>query len=143
MLKGGEKMNNKIILIVVALVVVLVGAFLLLNNNANKSANTQKTNSLPTQAQQAVKEANVTVTSKGFEPENITIKAGQRVVWTNKSGEQVTVNSDLHPTHLLWPFLNLGNFDDGSSVSVVFEKPGVYTYHNHLNPSQTGIVTVE
>lgn len=65
------------------------------------------------------------------------------MVWTNKSGATATVNSDAHPTHLLWPFLNLGSFDDGKSLSVVFDKAGTYTYHNHFSPSQKGTVIVE
>ncbi len=138
-------MNNKILWVVIVLIVVLAGAFMLLNNNAvnnGQKQDTQNQNLTPTQTQ-ATQESNVTVTSSGFEPKTITIKAGTRVVWTNKSGTEVTVNSAVHPTHLLFPFLNLGNFANGSNVSVVFEKSGTYKYHNHLNPSQTGTVIVE
>lgn len=137
-------MNNKFLLII-ALVVVLVGGFFLLSNKTkndqvSKDQTVQK--QIPTPGK-TVEGKGVTVTDKGFEPQTVSIKAGQRVVWTDKSGGPVTVNSDSHPTHLLWPFLNLGTFDEGSSVSVVFEKTGKYTYHNHLNPSQTGTVVVE
>jgi len=141
-------MNNKLILVALVVVVVAAGAFLLLNNNAGNNRQTQDTQNTqnqsltPTQTE-AMQEPNVTVTSSGFEPQTVTVKTGTRVVWTNESGTQVTVSSAVHPTHLLFPFLNLGNFADGSSVSVVFEKPGVYKYHNHLNPGQTGTVTVE
>ncbi len=136
-------MNNKFLLIIAAIVVLLGGIFLLsnkTNNQVNQNQTTQKQTPAPAKP---VEGKDVTITNKGFEPQTITIKAGQRVVWTNKSGASVTVNSDVHPTHLLWPFLNLGQFADGSSVSVVFEKAGKYTYHNHFNPSQTGTVTVE
>lgn len=137
-------MNNKFLLII-AVIVVLLGGFFLLdnktkNNQVNQNQTTQKQNPTPAKT---IEGKEVAVTNTGFEPQTITIKAGQRVVWTNKSGASVTVNSDSHPTHLLWPFLNLGQFADGSSVSVVFEKAGKYTYHNHLNPSQTGTVIVE
>ncbi len=137
-------MNNKFLLIIAVLVVLLAGVFLLSNkaknNQVNQNQATQKQN--PTSVK-TVEGKEVSVTSTGFEPQTITIKAGQKVVWTNKSGASVTVNSDSHPTHLLWPFLNLGEFSDGASVSVVFDKAGKYTYHNHLNPSQTGTVIVE
>ncbi|MCL6096182.1 MAG: cupredoxin domain-containing protein [Patescibacteria group bacterium] len=132
-------MNNKFLLII-AVVVILLGGFFLLGNKTKNNQTAQKQNPTPAKT---VEGKAVTVTDKGFEPQTITIKAGQRVVWTNKSGSPVTVNSDVHPTHLLWPFLNLGQFADGAGVSVVFEKTGKYTYHNHLNTSQTGIVTVE
>lgn len=137
-------MNNKFLLIIAAIVVLLVGFFLFSNktknNQVNENPTTQKQSPTPVKP---VEGRDVSVTSKGFEPQTITIKTGQRIVWINKSGANVTVNSDAHPTHLLWPFLNLGQFADGSSVSVVFEKVGKYTYHNHLNVSQTGTVTVE
>ena len=137
---------NKSIWIVLAVVVILgLGGFLLLSNKTSntKTENTvQKQNSNPTQAVNNTT-SSVSITSSGFEPATVKIKAGTRVVWTNKSGGPVTVNSDPHPTHTLWPFLNLGKFDDGGSVSVVFEKPGTYTYHNHFNPEQKGTVVVE
>lgn len=141
-------MNNKYILGAVVLVVILgLGAFLLFGNKSaslkqNQTAN-QNTQTTPAQQTKNVASTTVEVTSSGFTPQEIKIKAGTRVVWTNKSGTAATVNSDPHPTHTLWPFLNLGSFDDGSSVSVVFEKTGKYTYHNHFNPEQKGTVVVE
>lgn len=149
------KMNNKI-LIGVALVLVLgIGAFLLLSNQANNTGTvevattptpTATTSSPTTSASPSAvmeKGRNVTVNANGFAPQTLSIKAGTKVTWTNKSGETATVNSAPHPTHTLFPFLNLASFDDGASVEVVFDKAGTYTYHNHLNPSQTGTVIVE
>ncbi len=141
-------MNNKLIWVIVAVVVLGTGGVLLLNNKSNNQpvqTIDQTQNAAPTQevTQQQAQEPNVTVTASGYEPKTLTVKAGTKVTWKNTSGGPVTVNSDAHPTHLLWPFLNLGKFDDGSSVSVVFEKPGTYTYHNHLDASQTGTVIVE
>lgn len=140
------KINTKILLIGAVVVVALVGGALLLSNRTNTASN-QSTENSPTvnQSQNPVQEkvAQVTVTANGFEPSNLKIKAGTKVVWTNKSGAMANVSSDIHPTHLLWPFLNLGSFADGEMVSVVFEKSGAYTYHNHLNPSSAGTVTVE
>lgn len=138
-------MNNKLVFLVIAIVVLGLGGMLLLSNKpGNQTSQTVNQNTTPTQAkQQQTESSDITVTSSGFEPQTITVKPGTRVVWVNKSGTEVTVNSAVHPTHLLWPFLNLGNFANGSSVSVVFDKVGTYKYHNHLNASQTGIVVVE
>lgn len=137
-------MNNKFLLIIAVVVILLAGFFLLSNktnnNQVNQNQTTQKQNPTPAKP---VEGKDVAVTNKDFEPQTITIKKGQRIVWTNNSGTDVTVNSDAHPTHLLWPFLNLGQFANGSSVSVVFEKAGKYTYHNHFNASQIGTVIVE
>jgi plastocyanin len=137
-------MNNKVILAAVVVLVIGGGALLLLNNKAQTQPTDQAAqNTTPTQAVQQQEETLVTVTSAGYNPKTITVKPGAKVVWKNETGGPVTVSSDNHPTHLLWPFLNLGKFEDGSTVSVVFEKAGTYTYHNHLDSSMTGTVVVE
>ena len=137
-------MNNKLILVVVAIVIVVGGAFILVNNTGKNQPQTteNQATAIPAQAEKP-QQSNVAVTSSGYEPEIITVAPGTQVVWTNKSGADVTVNSDEHPTHLLYPFLNLGQFEDGATVSVVFEKEGTYSYHNHLNASQKGTVIVK
>lgn len=85
----------------------------------------------------------VILTSTGFIPSEITVKKGERIIWINKSGKTATINSDNHPTHLLYPFLNLGEFNTGSSVQAVFNSIGTFTYHNHYQPSEKGTITVK
>ncbi len=85
----------------------------------------------------------VTLTKSGFSPATLTIKANSRVAWVNNSGQAASVNSNDHPTHKLYPPLNLGLFNSGSSVQLVFDKAGTYKYHNHLNPAQTGTIIVQ
>ncbi len=140
-------MNNKNILIGIVVVIIVLGGalFFLKGNGTSNVVNTQSQNSSANQTSTTPLPLrnDIKVTSTGFEPATLTVKKGTNVIWTNNSGTTVTVNSDLHPTHLLWPFLNLGAFDDGSTVSVVFDKTGTYTYHNHLNASQKGTIIVE
>lgn len=140
-------MNTKLIGIVGAVVVLVVAVVIVVSTKSSAPAKTPATiNPSPTITQATEEKSSstdVTVTANGFEPKDITIKAGDKVTWTNESGTKVTVNSAVHPTHLLWPFLNLGSFEDGQSVSVVFEKAGEYKYHNHFSSSQVGSVTVE
>ncbi len=144
--------NNKILVLVsVAVVVILViavAATLLLGNNANTNGQNSAKNTNQEAQKQAVQQIinttkNISLTSSGFNPQTVTINAGQRVVWQNISGTQGTVNSDNFPNNSLWPFLNLGLFANGSSVGVTFDKPGTYTYHNQLNPSEKGTVIVK
>jgi len=85
----------------------------------------------------------VTLSATGFTPATLTIKAGTKVTWNNNSGEVATVNSDPHPVHTDYAPLNLGQFSDGGTLSLVFDKPGTYGYHNHFNPSQKGTVVVQ
>lgn len=85
----------------------------------------------------------ITVTPYGFIPNVITIASGTKITWVNKSGSDANVSSDPHPTHTNYPQLNLGNFWNNGSVSLVFTKPGRYGYHNHLNPNEHGVIIVQ
>lgn len=142
---------NKLLLIGVGLIIV-VAAFVLLSGNKQKqpATNVSEQQVIPTKQEEVstpsavtMAETAVAITSSGFEPKTITVKVGTKVTWVNKSGSVVQVNSVVHPTHLLYPSLNLGAVGNGGSVSLVFDKPGSYSYHNHLNASQTGTVVVE
>lgn len=138
---------NKLLIGGMAIVVLLVAGFFLFTNQTKKETITPsvtKESPTPTSSPSAqLEERKVDVTKTGFEPEELRIKKGTKAVWENKSGGVANVSSTPHPIHSDFPFLNLGNFEDGSSVEVVFEKAGTYTYHNHLNSSQTGTVIVE
>lgn len=133
---------NKILLIIVALIVAL-GAFILLGNKKTAPAISTQSTAQPTVIKTNNPITTITLSDTGFVPKDIIVKTGTRVIWVNKSGKTATVNSDDHPTHRLYPFLNLGEFENSSSVQVVAEKTGKYSYHNHLNASETGTVTVE
>ncbi len=85
----------------------------------------------------------ITLNVTGFVPQVLTIHRGQTVTWVNNSGQQATVNSDPHPTHTAYPPLNLGEFNDGDSLSLRFPKTGRYGYHNHFDATQTGTIIVD
>jgi plastocyanin len=139
------------LIILVAFVSVVATGYLLFKNTVMKilsqnvsTQTTQKVN-LAEINKKVIPAETITLTNSGFVPQTITIKAGARVVWLNKSGVVGTVNSDNYPTNLLYPFLNFGQFDNGSSFSTVFPKTGIYTYYNFLsqNQSQRGKVIVK
>ena len=85
----------------------------------------------------------VNIASTDFSPANITINAGDSVIWRNGDSADHNVNSASHPTHTAYPPLNLGVIKPGESKSLTFPTAGTYKYHDHLNPSLTGSVTVE
>lgn len=85
----------------------------------------------------------IKITSSGFSPKSITIKMGESVTWENTDTENHTVNSDNHPTHTLFTFLNLGVIKPTEKKSATPAKAGTFTYHDHLNPSLTGSITVQ
>lgn len=157
-----SSMNKTWMMIAVAVVVVAVlgGGFYFLNQGKTVNAPATPTPTVgameisPTAMEAAspsgammedkmAAEKKVSLTKAGYSPASITIKAGTKVTWTNNSGEDATVNSDPHPTHTNYPPLNLGKFSDGDSLSLTFDKPGTYGYHNHFKPSEKGTVIVQ
>jgi len=155
-------MSNKVILFLLA--VLLIGAvFVMAKNQKNSTAPAMQeqevmddgvvteenevleegTEDAMEQSEEASDGSRVTVTDSGFEPQSITVKAGSKVVWTNGTQATANVSSAMHPTHELYPPLNLGDFDQGATVELVFDEPGEYKYHDHLNPSKFGTVVVE
>ncbi len=93
----------------------------------------------------------VKITGNGFEPLEVKIKKGGSVVWVNESGLDAWPASAVHPTHGVYPQKGgcLGSaFDacrrlaDGEKYEFRFDHVGAWKYHNHLNPSMTGAVTV-
>src|SRR4051812_47184608 len=118
---------NKNILIALIVIVLLAGGFVLVKNSSKNQASTANSTTTQTEVttapSSAMKESTsgtpsammekvteVSMNADGFVPATVTIKKGEKVVWTNKSGDTGTVDSDNHPTHLLYPPLNLGAF---------------------------------
>lgn len=137
-------MRNKWIIGIIA-IVVLAGGFFLLSKGSSPSSTPETSTPTPEATEEAAtNEQNViTLTQRGFSPMVLTIKAGVTVTWENKSGKVATINSDPHPAHTNYAPLNLDNLPDGGNLSLTFSKPGTYGYHNHLNPSLTGVIIVE
>lgn len=146
-------MNNRI-LIGIIILVVLVAVGLIVGSNRPSVPATQvtpsadiKETSTSTQSTSPSasleEEEQITLNSNGFSPDKLTIKAGTTVTWINQSRTVATVNSDPHPSHTDFPILNLGSFSDGEELSLKFDKPGTYGYHNHFNAAQKGTIIVE
>lgn len=109
------------------------------------STQTPTTSESIEEAMMEEKEGNIVkISASGFSPNNITIKVGESVTWENEDNEDHTVNSAPHPTHTTYPPLNqVGLIKPEGTKSLKFTQAGIYKYHDHLNPSLTGSVTVE
>lgn len=144
-------MRNIWIGIILIVILAIVGFVFLGKQNSNQqtaapSTQISQSTSVPESASpsSSVSEQNlITLTSDGFTPSTLTIKAGDKVTWVNKSGTDAAINSAPHPVHTDYPPLNLGNFPDNGTLSLAFPKAGTYKYHNHLNPGQTGTIVVQ
>lgn len=95
--------------------------------------------------------------SSYLEPRNISVKKGSAVTWTNEGSERHWIATALHPTHTVYPGSNIEKcgtedaakiFDScrgispGENYTFVFKEKGSWQYHDHLNPSLNGVVTV-
>lgn len=137
-------MNKRNLLVaLMAVIVILAGIIILISGTKiNQSIIPNKQTSALTPTPKVLVQT-ITLTNSGFSPSNLAINVGTRVAFLNSSGKNATVNSDPYPYNSKWPFLNLGTFTDGSSVSTIFIKTGIFTYHNQLSPDQKGIINVK
>lgn len=99
----------------------------------------------------------VTVNYDGnsFTPNAVAIKQGGTVTFVS-NGAPMWVASDLHPTHTQYDgtsrnthcapgYSGPAPFDQcssGTTYSFTFDKVGRWTFHNHLDASKVGSVTV-
>ena len=129
-----------------ALGIVASSALILSACNPYKTSSTGGTSQAGNsqQASPAAVEGNViTYSDSGFSPTELKVKVGESITFTNSSMATVQVNSAVHPTHTLYPELNIGSIAAGESKSVTFTTTGTKKYHNHLNASQIGTIVVE
>ncbi len=85
----------------------------------------------------------ITITSAGYSPSSVTLKAGTKVIFQNNDTRGRWPASNPHPVHTDLPgFDALKSIGAGSSYSFIFTKVGIWGYHDHLFPSQGGKVIV-
>lgn len=128
-------------------VLAVVGLVLKLKKSSTKSTTGQETKVSnvinPPFSQAKVSLPIINYTKNGFEPSEIIVRLGTKVTWNNLSDKDIEINSSKHPTHEDYPQLNLNKVASKGSASLIFNEPGTFKYHNHLNPSQIGQVKVE
>ena len=93
----------------------------------------------------------VRITSVGFEPREVKMQKGGTVIWVNESGSAVWPASAVHPTHDVYPqkggciasaFDACRRVENGGTYEFRFDHMGTWKYHDHLNASRFGSVTV-
>jgi len=86
----------------------------------------------------------VTLTPSGFEPQELTIRSGDTVIFRNTTDRAFWPASNFHPSHKLYP-----EFDPqkpiaaGGSWGFHFSEAGVWRYHDHLNSRHTAVIVVQ
>ena len=85
----------------------------------------------------------VVMDSSGFAPADLTVKAGDTVIFVNRDTRQRWPASGLPPTHMLCPgFDALQPLAANESYSYTFTAAKECPMHDHLIPSIRGKITV-
>jgi plastocyanin len=86
----------------------------------------------------------INMTSSGFSPSEVTVKAGDTVMFKNTDSSLHWPASNPHPTHTdLAAFDALRGLSSGQTYSFKFTKVGTWGFHDHLHASLGGHVTVK
>lgn len=152
-------MRTGVIAAVIAVLILVGGAFALLKNSDKKSDSaptstntTQTPPSTTTETQNTEQQATntentsastITYTNNGFSPSTVTVKAGTKITVKNESARLLQFSSDPHPEHTDEDELNMGTISPGKSDTFTVNATGKHGFHNHLNESHTGTLTVE
>ncbi|MBI4033221.1 MAG: cupredoxin domain-containing protein, partial [Candidatus Blackburnbacteria bacterium] len=85
----------------------------------------------------------VKMTSRTFEPAEITVDQNATIIFVNQDEIPRWPASNIHPTHELYPeFDPKREIKPGETWSFKPKNPGTWKYHDHLNPHIRGIITV-
>ena len=160
-------MNGNSIWVIIVLVIVVLGGWFLLSGTPAQApvSETPVTNQMPVVGSTTPETIvgggalNVTVayTDQGFSPSSVTVPLGTTVTFANQSAKNMWVASAMHPTHALYSGTSLSQHCPdaantsfaqcsagaaGSSFSFAFNKEGTWKYHDHLDTTKFGSVTV-
>ena len=105
----------------------------MISGSSSSSSSSSSSDSTP-----AVATSAVTIDDYAFGPQNITIKAGTKVTWTNKDSVAHTVTADTSSSNAP----SSSEIAPGQSFSFTFLKAGTYGYHCTIHPSMQASVTV-
>lgn len=138
---------NKTAKISIALIVVIIigGVIWFAAANQPKPASNNSPQSTSPVTNETTKTAAATITYDGstFTPQLTTVKSGDAVKVTNQSQNDLDFDSDPHPIHTDDPDLNAGAIAPGKSTTFTVTKKGQFGFHNHLDSSQHGNITIE
>jgi len=88
-------------------------------------------------------EYEIELRENGFSPKEITIQIGETVTFTARTGRGFWPASDPHPIHDYLPGFDPDEpLESDESWSYTFTEPGNWRYHDHLNVSFRGEITV-
>lgn len=135
---------TKAIVAIIAVILVAAGGYLATHKNkAVPTVNSQSSSQSTAAQNSTVAAATITYDGSSFSPSSITVKSGDKVEIKNTSSSDVQFQSNPHPIHTDDTDLNVGVVGPGQSSTFTVTKTGTFGYHNHLDPSQGGSITIQ
>ena len=119
----------------IAAVVVIVIA-LVVRTGAPGSAPTRSPTVASGQAAVQSGHASVQIANYAFAPDDITVKVGTKITWTNHDPTAHTATANDNTS------FNTGSINPHASRTVAFTKVGTFPYHCVFHAFMTGTVTV-
>lgn len=135
------KKRLPIIPLIVGFIILLVCLFSVIFVVVKGNSNQKNDSPSPLKVGQTIE---VVLTSEGFSPAEVTLKAGDQIQFKTTTGKAFWPASDLHPTHGIYP-----EFDPQTGIRsdevwhFQFLKSGRWKYHDHLSPQFKGVIVVE
>ena len=83
------------------------------------------------------KENKIEIKDFAFNPQNITVKSGEKITWINRDEEPHTIVS------VGKKFPKSSALDTDQEFSITVSAPGTYEYFCSVHPKMTGIIVVE
>lgn len=141
--------------LIIGVVLVLVGLALLVWALVGRKTDVPSTETISSQAEtsqdtatpvantnESAEASLITFTRSGFTPSEVTVKKGAIVTVKNESNTNVQFSSDDHPTHTKQTEMNLEVLSPGESASFTISRVGTWGFHDHIDDSKTGTLTV-
>ena len=91
-----------------------------------------------------VKMETIRYTNHGFVPTQLSVPVGTVVQFVNESDTEMWVASNEHPGHTNLPtFDQFSPSEKNSTYTYTFDQKGIWTFHDHLQPTYDGVVNVQ
>lgn len=130
-----------LVLIIVIIIIIAAGVYFYATQSSRQNVPTGMNNS----TNQSIGNNSSTIASNPntisiqnatFSPNNLTVRSGTNIQWINNDNKQHQIASDSGAFQS--PVLN-----PGDSYNFYFAKSGIYGYHDALNSTITGTITVQ
>ena len=139
-------MNRSVKIAIVAIAALFImGAIAIIGINSDPS--NQQNSSNPLIPQPAPKDSNgatiITYTEDGFTPDTYTVQANSTLRIRNRSIRILEFSSDPFPARTDNPELNVGRLNPDDTKTFYLSQKGVWGFHNSLDASEHGYITVQ